>query len=587
MDLGRSTISARTRSSPLAKLATVTLAVFILSQGKPVLLPVALAAALAFILGPPMRWLQRRITRLPALILVMLLALGALGSAGWVVGAQLNELSTQLGNYTESMRRKLVALQAGGSGPLARVEAMIARVEDGLQRKGAPADVSVHVVPDEGSPAARLWSLVEPLAEPLLTLLVVVVLCVFMLGRQDDLRNRLIRLAGTGNVTLTTRTLDEGAQRITRYLLDQAAINAAFGAVAGAGLYLMGIPYAALWGAVAALARFVPYVGAMAAMAMPATLAFAIFPDWSRTVLTVVLFLGMDFLTAYLVEPLVIGRRTGVSSIALLVSALFWTWVWGPVGLVLSTPVTVTLAVLGRHVPDLEFLAVLLGDDQVIGPELSFYQRLLARDEDGADELALAQRASLGPAGVVDRIIIPSLALAARDLGRREITPEDEAFVVTWSRDTFGHLGPAAIGDGAAPPARALGVAAHGAGSELLLEMLAAEAVAAPGWLEVLGPATSLPTVLARVAERAPELVCVAALPPDGGPYARQLCQRLKARFPGLSVLALRPDEPGVDPAGAARRLRESGADVVVATLEAARAELSRLLPDRGAGPPA
>jgi hypothetical protein len=393
----------------------------------------------------------------------------------------------------------------------------------------------------------------------------------------------LIRLVGTANVTMTTRTLDEGAQRITRYLLDQTMINAAFGAVIGIGLYLIGIPYAALWGAVAALARFVPYLGAVASMLMPATLAFAIFPGWSQTLLTMGLFVGMDVITAYAIEPLLIGHRTGVSSIALLTSALFWTWLWGPLGLVLATPITVSLAVLGRHVPDLQFLAVLLGDDQVIGTDISFYQRLLARDEDEAGELVQAQRAALGPTGVMDQIIIPTLVLAARDLGRKEITTDDETFIVTWSRDIFEHFLRGVGRVEGSPSIRALGIAAHGTESQLLLEMLAAVVAPGHGKLEVLPPTAALSEVVARVEQLSPEVVCIAALPPEGGPFARQLCQGLKARFPELTVVAFRPNEPGVDPTRAAKRLEEAGADLVVATLAEASAQMSRLLQRKSA----
>jgi predicted PurR-regulated permease PerM len=564
--------------SLLAKLMTVTLVVVVLSLARPVLMPIAFAAALAFILTPPMKRLQRRISRRPALAVVMLLAVGALGSAAYVLGVQLNDLTTQLGKYTESMRRKLAALQDSGAGPLARVEVMMARITEGLASKTEPGNLSVHVVPAEVSPMAHAWDLIAPLAEPLVTVLFVLVLCIFMLGQRDDLRNRLIRLVGTGNVTLTTRTLDEGAHRITRYLLDQTMINAAFGATVGVGLYLMSIPYAALWGAVAALARFIPYVGAIASMLMPAALAFAIFPGWTRTILTVALFVGMDAVTAYAVEPLLIGRRTGVSSIALLISALFWTWLWGPMGLVLATPLTVSLAVLGRHVPPLQFLAVLLGDAQVIGTEISFYQRLLARDEDEAGDIAQAHQTALGATGVMDQIIIPTLVLAARDLGRKEITIEDEAFVVTWSRDIFEHLLRGVSRPGAAAPVRALGIAAHRTESELLLEMLAVVVAPEHGALEILPSSTNLGEVVARVGQLAPQVVCIAALPPEGGPYARQLCHRLKARFPALLIVAFRPTEPGVDPARAAKRLQEAGADLVVATLGEASAEMSRLL---------
>jgi predicted PurR-regulated permease PerM len=568
----------------LARLATATLVVAILSIGRPVLVPIAVAGVLAFLLAPPLRWLQRFLPRLVALALVVGAALGVLGSAAFVLATQLADLTTQLGKYTESMRRKLAALQASAGGPLARVEAMLARVTEGLEKGDAPGVVPVHVVSSDLSPAARLWELVGPLAEPLITVLFVVVLTVFMLAQRDDLRNRLIRLVGPGHVTATTRTLDDASQRITRFLLDQTMINATFGVVVGLGLFFLGIPYAALWGALAALARFIPYLGAIGSMLMPAALAFALFPGWSHTLATVGLFLGMDVITAYAVEPLLIGRRTGVSSIALLVSALAWTWLWGPIGLALATPVTVSLAVLGRHVPALRFLAVVLGDDQVIGMEVSFYQRLLARDEDEAGELALAQLDALGPAGVLDGIIIPTLALAARDRARREITEEDGAFVVTWSGDIAGRLarrGDRTTAAGAPPPpapaiATAVGVAAPGFGSELLLELLAA--ALGPGALERVPPASGPAEVLAWVERLAPEVVCVATLPPEGGPSARQLCRELRARFPALTLVAFRPGEPGVEPARAGARLREAGADEVAATLAEATEALARRL---------
>ena len=352
----------------LVRLAIGALVVAILARGRPVLLPIALAAVLALILAGPMRWLERRLSRIPALALVMLLAAGTLGGAGFVLVRQFDDLATQLGKYTESMRRKVAALQSGGVGPLARVEVMIARVADGLERKAGSDDVPVQVVAAPLPRATRLWDLVSPLAEPLVTGLFVLVLCVFILGRRDDLRARLLLLAGPANEAVAIRALDDGARRVTRYLRDQTVINVTFGGVVGLGLFFLGIPYFVLWGAVAALSRFVPYLGAIASMLFPTALAFAIFPGWTRAILTAGLFVAMDLITAYAIEPLLIGYRTGVSSIALLISAFFWAWIWGPVGLALAIPITVSLAVLGHQVPGLRFLAVLLGDDPIVDP---------------------------------------------------------------------------------------------------------------------------------------------------------------------------------------------------------------------------
>jgi predicted PurR-regulated permease PerM len=563
----------------LARLAACAVVVLILALGRPVLQPIALAAVLALILAPPVRWLERHVPRVPALLLVLLLALGAVGGAGYVLVTQLDDLATQVGKYTESMRRKVMALQAGPRWPLGQVEAMVTRVADGLERSSASKEVPVQVAPARATRAVHLFDLFRPLAEPLVTGLFVVVLCVFMLARRDDLRSRLIRLVGTSNVTTTTRALDDGLRRFARYLRDQTIINAIFGGLVGTGLYFIGIPNFVLWGTLAALARFVPYVGAIAAMVMPAALAFAIYPGWARAIATVGLFAAMDLGTAYVIEPLIFGRRTGVSSIALLVSAFFWTWLWGPIGLVLAIPITVALAVLGRHVPDLEFLAVLLGDDQVIGTEISFYQRLLARDEDGAAELARARLAELGRAGVMDEMVIPSLALAARDRGRRAISADDHGFIVAASRDVVESL-EARVDDAgsSAPGRRILGVAAHRPDGEILLEMLAGELPPAEARLVALPSTASLDEVLARIGELSPCAVCIGTFPPEGGPHARRMCGGIKASHPDLPVVVFRPREPGIDPALATRRLRDAGADLVVATLADASAALPALL---------
>ncbi|MHB8872908.1 MAG: AI-2E family transporter [Myxococcaceae bacterium] len=563
------------------KLATATLVVVVLSQARAVLLPIAFVLVLSFILSAPMKRLQHLgLPKFLALALVMLLFLAAVGGAGYVLATQFSDLTTQLTKYNESMRRKVAALQNGRSGPLDRLQQTIERVTGGLERRVEDgASAAPVLVTTELSPAKRLQQAVVPMAEPLANIIIVLVMCAFALGGKDDLRNRLIRLVGPGNLTLTTRALDEGAQRISRYLVAQTLINLGFGIIVALGLYLIGVPYAALWGGFAALLRFIPYVGAISSMLMPATLAFAIFPGLHQMVLTLALFIGLDLVAANLVEPLVIGRRTGVSSIALLVSTLFWVWLWGPLGLVLSTPLTVSLAVLGRHIPQLRFLSVLLGDEPVLGAEISFYQRLLARDEDEASEVAQKQLGALGAAGVLDQVILPSLALAVRDREAKEITTKDMAFLVASTRDIVGQLSRAAGQADPAPPSRALAVAAHGVESEVLLEMLAAAVAPTLGTLEVVPVSTSLPELFARIEAVSPEVLCLGFLPPDGGALARQLCQRVKARFPRLPVLALRPNEPGGEPTRGAARLREAGADAVAINLAEAAAELARLLP--------
>jgi predicted PurR-regulated permease PerM len=561
------------------KLASAVLVVVVLSQARAVLMPLAFVGVLAFILSAPMKRLHHwGVPKVLALVVVMGVFLSAVGGTGYVLATQLSELTTQLTKYNESMRQKVAGLQNGSAGPLGRLQKTFDRVTEGLERDELAAAAPVRVVATERSAAARLLEAIEPLAEPLANVVIVLVLCAFALGRRDDLRNRLIRLVGPRNLSLTTRALDEGALRISRYLLGQTTVNVGFGLLVACGLYAIGVPYAALWGGFAALLRFVPYIGATAAMLMPATLAFALFPGWREAGLTVALFIGLDVLTAYVVEPLFLGHRTGVSSIALLASTLFWTWLWGPLGLVLATPLTVSLTVLGRHIPQLHFISVLLGDESVLGAEFSFYQRLLARDEDEASELAQKQLATLGTIGLMDQVILPSLAIAARDRGLKEISPEDMAFLVGSTRDIVANM----VREEKRPPAedvgRVLALAASGAESELLMEMLAVVVAPIVGSLEVVAPSTPLNEIVARIEASSPKVVCVGAIPPDGGAPARQLCQRLRARLPRIKILALRPNEPQGDPTRAAARLREAGADAVAANLAEASATLTRFL---------
>ena len=286
----------------------------------------------------------------------------------------------------------------------------------------------------------RLQRTATSVFEPLASAVIVLVLVAFMLGQREDLRDRLIRLTGSHNVTLTTRLLNEAAERVSRFLVAQTLINILFGACVAAGLYWIGVPYAALWGGLTAVLRFVPFVGTLLASLMPACLAFAIFPGWAETLQILGLFLLLDFTAAYFVEPVIFGQRTGVSSFALLVSALFWIWVWGPVGLLLSTPLTVCIAVLGRHVRSLRFLAIIFADEPALAAYLRYYQRLLARDEDEASVLANRQLAELGVVDVMDQVLTPALALGAQHRAVDEITEEDLDFILESTAEIVGQI---------------------------------------------------------------------------------------------------------------------------------------------------
>jgi predicted PurR-regulated permease PerM len=557
--------------APLVYLATLALVVTVLASAKVVLVPLALAVLFAFVLTPVVKGLERcRLPRVPAVALSVLLALGLLGAFGFVLTQQLNSLAVELPHYTRTIRKKVAALRAEGHGALASVQDAVDQINDGLAKPAGrgepdPAEHPVTVVAPPESSLDTIRSVLRPIAEPVATAGIVLVLAVFMLVQREDLRNRFLRLMGRGRLSVTTRAMDEAGERISRYLLTQTLINGAFGAVVTAGLLWIGVPYAALWGVAAALLRFVPYVGAFFSMLMPVAVAFVQFEGWGPSIATVGLFLGCDLLTANVLEPIVVGHRTGVSSVALLVSALFWSWLWGPIGLLLSTPITVCLAVLGRHVGQLEFLTVLLGDAPALDPDVVYYQRLLAGDDDEAADVVDEEMRKGTPERVFVDVLVPALVAAKRDRLRGDISEEDARFVLQSTRDIVQRTAeaPAEAAEPAGPCV--LGMPARDGADEVALTMLAQTIDRAACRVEVASTTALAAELLERIAHDDPAAVCVMALPPGGLGHARYLCKRLRARFPALPIVLVRPggvDEP---------RVAEAGADEVATGLLEAR----------------
>ncbi len=540
---------------PLQRLIALALLIAILSHGEAILVPVALAVFLAFVLHPLVRALERlRLPRLAAVGIVLGLALTLVGGLGYVLTTQFREFAAHLPQYSTSIRGKLEALRATRQGAIANIEKTVEEATRDLDRKeratgdAEPPPQRVAVVPAPPSDVARLRAILTPTLEPLLETGVVLVLVAFLLMQREDLRNRVIRLAGPGRVTLTTRTMDEAGQRISRYLLAQSAINAGFGLAIAGGLLWIGVPYALLWGAAAALLRFVPYVGAPLAMVMPATVAAVQFEGWRQAIETVLLFLGIDVLTANLLEPVVIGTRTGVSSLALLLMALFWAWLWGPIGLLLSTPITLCLAVLGKHVPGLEFLAVLLGDDEALEPEITVYQRLLAGDEDEANEIVDRALESTPVDEVFDAVLLPAVVRSASDRAAGHIPEADHEFVlrvVGGIVERISETLPRAEPPGTAPAL--VMVAGRSATDEIAVDMLARLVDGARFRLERLSTATLASEIVAAASGPDVAAVCIAALPPGGLANARYLCKRLRACHPRLAIVVVRPEASPID----------------------------------------
>lgn len=547
----------------------------ILALGKPILVPIALAFYFAFVLTPPSEALERigftRLLSLATVIGVMLAVFAVLGS---VLSTQISELASQLQSYSTQITLKVGTFREGHLGPLANLSETLSQLAQAVlsesrSSSGAPAAMLVH---EERSAFERLEGSLRPVVEPIAAVGVVLVLTIFVLARREDLRGRLIQLLGPQNVTVTTRTMSEAVNRISHLLLTQAYINAGFGSVLALGLWLIGIPYALLWGVMAGVLRFVPLLGALIAVVLPSLVAFASFPGWVETALTVGLILSLDLITGNFVEPWVVGKRTGVSSVALLISTLFWTWLWGPVGLVLATPLTVCATVIGRHVPSLSFLAIVLSDEPGLKAEVDFYQRLLARAT--YDAFRTAQRAVTKTSllETLDVLLRPALMLMARDHNQQAIDDEAAERLV---KDMSGIVDKLKARPADLAPAAShglLGVPAESRADALLLKMLS-----------VVTKFESLPVqprdeAAAEIVKRKPKVLCIAALPPGGGANARFLCRKVRAQLPELQIVVLLPVDLAEQAPEAAARLREAGASEVVADLREAHAAMQRLL---------
>src|SRR3990172_7330257 len=376
--------------------ASIAVVVAALYLAKGVLAPLTLAVLLSFLLSPVCDWLERHwLGRIPAVVVTAILGFAVLGTATWTAVVQMTELAPKIPEYQSNIQAKLHSVNAYAIAALSQVTRTAQDIgqnppESELVEEPQGSDewpYSVRVIASPANPLQLLGGAFGTVLEVLGSTGIVIVLVVFFLVRREDLRDRFIRLIGKGQVTVTTQMLEDAGTRVSRYLSMLFLINATFGAAVGIGLYLIGLPNALLWGILAAALRFIPYIGPRIAAAMPIGLSMAISTGWGVPLLTIGLFVVLEIFTNNVIEPWLYGTRTGVSPVAVLVAAVFWTWLWGVVGLLLATPLTVCLLVIGKHVPQLSFLDILLGNEPVFEPAKRVYQRLVAGDQEEAAEL--------------------------------------------------------------------------------------------------------------------------------------------------------------------------------------------------------
>ena len=413
----------RPKSRPFEVAALIALGIGALYVGQGIFIPLVLAVLVAFALNPIVDRLRRLgVPRLAAVIFTVVLVSGVAVLAGYVMTGQLLKLAADLPQYQQTVATKLRALQGGGAdsplGRLAKVLEDLGTQVDPSTATTQPAPIPVTIADRPASPLTGLTGVFGSILGPLATGTLVFIFSVFLLLERVELRDRFLKLVSLGDLRTSTKVMDESAGRVSRYLLVQLGVNCGFGIVFGAGMFLLGVPNAILWGLLAIVFRYIPFIGTFAAVIFPAALAFAVDPGWTMLIGVLGIYLALELVTTNAIEPNLYGTSTGLSAMAVLIAAIFWATLWGLVGLVLATPLTVCLVVLGRYVPQLRFLDILLGSEPVLLPEERFYQRLLAGNVAEAVELSETESKNGDAAQFFDKIGLPALRLAAADLER-------------------------------------------------------------------------------------------------------------------------------------------------------------------------
>ncbi len=609
-----------------AKVASVLFMViaggFLLTAAKAILIPIALAVLVSFLLHPIVKRLYRAgVHRIVSVILVVGGASILVAGMGFVVSSQLKSFADELPAHEANIRDKVKTIKSMfRGGTLDRLSGLVERidketeVEVARDRKATAPDAPQTALSsaERGSPVAAAGrSVLEsvevapasanrtpqaakqpPAASPgfdssaffgttlmgtpilssaievLATVGIVILLVTFFLIQQSDIRDRIVSVAGRGALATTTKALEEAGSRISRYLLMLFVVNSTYGIAVGIGLWLMGVPYAIMWGLAAGTIRYVPYIGPWIGALMPIGTSLVTSAGWTQPLMVLGLFIVLELISNNVMEPILYGHSVGISEVGVILSAIIWAWLWGPIGLVLATPMTVCFVVLGRYVPGLRIFDHLLGDRAAVTPFVRLYQRLLAKDAEDAEELVEHYLTERSRVETADQLIIPAVELIQQDLAHDQIDDDDAARMNTMLADLIDET--LACDDAATAQATegaplVVGVAAHSNEETVLLELLNAVCSDVACRIEVLSSDLLQAERLAAIRERSPDVVIVSSLPPGDLPHARQMCKRLKASGAARRIVVARWGKGATT--DRSQQLVAAGADDVVSTI--------------------
>lgn len=541
-----------------ASLMTLAVAVVVIAAlyfAREVLIPITLAILLSFVLAPLVGRLRRLgLWRVPSVFLAVFLALGVIATLGVVIGTQVAQLGSQAPYYAATVQRKVESVRSYTTEQVGAItsrlgrstEAPAAKPEAAGRAGAEPAQkpTPVEVREPELTPFQTIERIASPLLHPLGSIGIMLVVAIFILMQMEDLRDRMIRLFGSGDLHRTTAAMDDAAARLSRYFLTQLGLNAGFGVVVAIALFVIGVPSPALFGIIAALFRFVPYVGAVGAGLLPVLLAAAVDPGWTMVVETLLMFVVIEALVGQVIEPLLYGHSTGLSPVSVVVAAIFWAWLWGPVGLILSMPLTLCLVVLGRHVEHLQFIDVLLGDQPALTPAESFYQRMLAGDADEALDQAEMLLKDRPLSAYYDEVALRGLQMAANDELRGVLTEaqvrhiQDSIGAIVMDLADHADAGPALAAGQGPPEGTVLCVGGRGALDEAACAMLAQLLAKRGLHARVVSQDAVSRGAIDALDVSGVRMICVSWLESSGRLSGlRYLTRRLRQRAPGVPTL--------------------------------------------------
>ena len=599
-----SSASNSDKITSLLSILMILIVVAVLFFAKEIFVPLALALLFSFLLTPLVTRFERwRLPRVPAVLLAVGLALTVVAGVGWLVVDQTLDLTRQLPTYKVNIQHRIDSIKRRTSGKSALSDATdtVKELQANLanstpEANGTRPDAAtsankgsiqkVEVVEPATSLAAVVQSVAGPVLGPVGTAAVVIVFVLFMLLKREDLRDRIIHLIGKGKLNVTTQALDEAAHKVTGYLTMQVIVNVCFGIPVGIGLWFIGIPNAFLWGLLATLLRFIPYVGAWIALGFPLLLSLATTDRWSAPAETLALFATIELVTSNVLEPWLYGAHTGLSPVAIMVATIFWTWLWGGVGLLLATPLTVCVAVLGKYIPSLSFLDALLGDEPTLSVNDRFYQRLLAMDRREACIVAEEYRKEHTATETYSSLFVPALAAEEREEQSGALDARHQRFIFDTTRELIEDI----VGDSGTPSSGAKAESKDGKSiapgekpptlskhpvlclpavdeADEIVAIMLSHALEREGYKsESLSFKTLANEMVTQVAESGSAVVCISATPPHDDLHTRYLCKLLRSKFPKLYIVVGLWDAE-MDEAKLTRRRERLAADKVVTTL--------------------